>query len=143
MSAMDRQTYELDSPMNRRKLDNMVTFPMHNNATLLNTTQWDPTNMTIWLPPKNQNSTIQLNLKPPFQGAFLERFRRRFCLRGTRANQALLLKKNASTMDILMFPWTQFPALINVRAEKICYPKRYLSACRRVKLVEIAILVGC
>ena len=26
----------------------------------------------------------------------LERFRRRFCLRGTRAEQALLLKKNAS-----------------------------------------------
>ena len=29
-----------------------------------------------------------------------ERFRRRFCLRGTRAEQALLLKKNASTMNI-------------------------------------------
>ena len=30
----------------------------------------------------------------------LERFRRRFCLRVFRAEQALLLKNNASTMNI-------------------------------------------
>ena len=40
-----------------------------------------------------------------------------------------------------MFPWAQIAAPIDVRADKVCYPKR-LSACRRVQRVEIAILVG-
>ena len=41
-----------------------------------------------------------------------------------------------------MFPWAQIAALINVGADKICYPTRYLYACRRRKRGEMAFLVG-
>ena len=41
-----------------------------------------------------------VNVKPAFHGACLERFWRRFCLRVFRSEQALLLKKNASTLNI-------------------------------------------
>ena len=54
----------------------------------------------------------------------LERFRRRFCLRVLRAEQALLLKKNASTMNIAHVSMGAVAALINVGADKLCYPKR-------------------
>ena len=72
----------------------------------------------------------------------LERFRRRLCLRVFRAEHALLLKKNASTMNIAHVSMAHIAAPINVRADKVCYPTRLLSACRRRKRVEIAILVG-
>ena len=39
-------------------------------------------------------------LSPLSMERVLERFRRRFCLRVFRAERALLLKKNASTMNI-------------------------------------------
>ena len=41
-----------------------------------------------------------------------------------------------------MFQWARIAAQINIRADKNSYPTRYLSACRRVKRVEIATLVG-
>ena len=59
-----------------------------------------------------------------------------------RAEHALLLKKNTSTMNIAHVSMGQIAALINVGADKICYPTRKLSACRRRKRVDIAILVG-
>ena len=40
------------------------------------------------------------DLSPLSMERVLERFRRRFCLRVFRSEQALLLKKNASTMNI-------------------------------------------
>ena len=54
----------------------------------------------------------------------LERFRRRLCLRVFRAEHALLLKKNASTMNIAHVSMAQIAAPINVRADKVCYPTR-------------------
>ena len=63
-------------------------------------------------------------LSPLSMERVLERFRRRFCLRVFRAEQALLLKKNASTMSIAHVSMGQIAALTNVRADKICYPTR-------------------
>ena len=54
----------------------------------------------------------------------LERFRRRLCLCVFRAEHALLLKKNASTMNIAHVSMAQIAAPINVRADKVCYPTR-------------------
>ena len=56
----------------------------------------------------------------------LERFLRRLCLRVFRAEHALLLKKNASTMNIAHVSMAQIAAPINVRADIVCYPTRYL-----------------
>ena len=53
-----------------------------------------------------------------------QRFRRRLCLRVFRAEHALLLKKNASTVNIAHVSMAQIAALINVRADKVCYPTR-------------------
>ena len=52
----------------------------------------------------------------------LERFRHRLCLCVFRAEHALLLKKNASTMNITHVSTAQIAAPINVRADKVCYP---------------------
>ena len=41
-----------------------------------------------------------------------------------------------------MFSMARIAAQINVRSDKNSYRKHYLSTCRRVKRVEIAILVG-
>ena len=63
-------------------------------------------------------------LSPLSMERVLERFRRRLCLRVFRAEHALLLKKNASTMNIGHVSMAQIGALIIVRADKICYPTR-------------------
>ena len=59
-------------------------------------------------------------LSPLSMERVLERFRRRLCLRVFRAGHALLLKKNASTMNIAHVSMAQFAAPINVRADKVC-----------------------
>ena len=63
-------------------------------------------------------------LSPLSMERVLERFRRRLCLRVFRAEQALLLKKNASTMNIAHVSMAQIAAPINVRADKVYYPTR-------------------
>ena len=63
-------------------------------------------------------------LSPLSMERVLERFRRRLCLRVFRAEHALLLKKNASTMNIAHVSMAQIAAPINVRADKVCYPTR-------------------
>ena len=66
----------------------------------------------------------KFSLSPLSMERVLERFRRRLCLRVFRAEHALLLKKNASTMDIAHVSMAQIAAPINVRADKVCYPTR-------------------
>ena len=63
-------------------------------------------------------------LSPLSMERALERFRRRLCLRVFRAEYALLLKKNASTMNIAHVSMAQIAAPITVRADKVCYPTR-------------------
>ena len=63
-------------------------------------------------------------LSPLSMERVLERFRRRLCLRVFRAEHALLLKKNASTINIAHVSMAQIGAPINVRADKVCYPTR-------------------
>ena len=63
-------------------------------------------------------------LSPLSMERVLERFRRRLCLRVFRAEHALLLKKNASTMNIAHVSMAQIAAPINVRADKVFYPTR-------------------
>ena len=63
-------------------------------------------------------------LSPLSMERVLERFRRRLCLRMFRAEHALLLEKNASTMNITHVSMAQIAAPINVRADKVCYPTR-------------------
>ena len=63
-------------------------------------------------------------LSPLSMERVLERFRRRLCLRVFRAEHALLLKNNASTMNIAHVSMAQIAAPINVRADKVCYPMR-------------------
>ena len=63
-------------------------------------------------------------LSPLSMERVLERFRRRLCLRVFRAEHALLLKNNASTMNIAHVSMAQIAAPINVRADKVCYPTR-------------------
>ena len=70
------------------------------------------------------NEITQSGLSPLSMERVLERFRRRLCLRVFRAEHALLLKKNASTMNIAHVSMAQIAAPINVRANKVCYPTR-------------------
>ena len=66
----------------------------------------------------------QRRLKPVFHGACFGAVSARLCLRVFRAEHALLLKKNASTMNIDHVSMAQIAAPINVRADKVCYPTR-------------------
>ena len=73
---------------------------------------------------RHGNGLSALLLSPLSMERVLERFRRRLCLRVFRAEHALLLKKNASTMNIAHVSMAQIAAPINVRADKVCYPPR-------------------
>ena len=72
-------------------------------------------------PPVPQRNSA---LSPLSMERVLEPSRRRLCMRVFRAEHVLLLKKNASTMNIAHVSMAQIAAPINVRADKVCYPTR-------------------
>ena len=46
------------------------------------------------------------------------------CASSAQSTRCMLLKKNASTMNIAHVSMAQIAAPINVRADKVCYPTR-------------------
>ena len=71
-----------------------------------------------------KNRGASLLVKPAFHGACFGAVSAPILSARVPLRASAALKKNASTMTYLMFPWEQIAALINVGADKICYPAR-------------------